>query len=291
MPHDLQTAPQRRGGLGFALVALMIGSSAGHPGLASAKPAAKAGGPAEDLAKEATRRYKEGEFELAAQLFMKAYALDKRPDRVFNAARGYEKAGKAEQAIALFRLYGQITDDEAGRQEAQLRVAALESGLKAKAAPPPSPREAAPLPAPATNTAELPAPAEKTPPTVRAPAPMPPPAAGPQWPAWTAFGVAVLAAGGAGAMYYWVRGDEANLQESLEVRTDAGYVTGIDQEHAVERHALQGTVRTWAAISAGAAMAGIAAGLWLWPRRSAVLAEGQVAVQAGPGAVAIRVRF
>lgn len=301
MPQDLPAAPLRRRRLcAWCLTAAMVWS-AGLPSEAVAKPVAKISGPAEDLAKEATRRYKEGEFELAAQLFMKAYALDKRPDRVFNAARGFEKAGKAEQAIALFRLYIQITDDEAGRQEAQLRVDALEAALRAGPATPPpaisppttpppassaSPEPTDPAGAP-TMTAQSPQRPHRMPPVITAPAHSP---ASP-WPAWTAFGIAAVAAASAGGMYYWVRKDETDLHELLEIRTDAGYVSGIDQEHAVERHLVQGTVRTWAAIGGSIALASVAVGLWLWPRPAAAPQDLGPSVQVGPDGVALSVRF
>ena len=300
MPMDpLPTPLLRRSVSTWCFLALAI-AAVGQPSASWAKPAAKGSSPADDLVKEATRRYKEGEFELAAQLFMKAYALDKRPDRVFNAARGYEKAGKHEQAIALFRLYAQITDDAAGRQEAELRVAGLEAAQKPSPSPPSAQQQAqqagtTPSSAPAT----LPSPATKTaePSGISLPPPVtlhsPPPAhlQASSRPAWAAFGAAALAAVSAGGLYYWVLQDETDLQETLEIRNDAGYVTGVDQEHAVERQAVQGTVRTWAAVGGGLALASVAVGLWLWPKSATTQVSDAPIVQVAPGSFAVMVRF
>jgi tetratricopeptide (TPR) repeat protein len=257
----------------------------------AAKAAAKAG-VGDELAREATRRFKEGEYDMAAQLFMKAYALDKRPDRVFNAARAYEKAAKPQEAIALFRLYRQITDDEAGRQESQLRIEALEAQLRAKSLeagplpaagerPSPPSEPAVGLPA-AASVSQLPPVAPSLPGPVanqRVAAPTPA-----RWPTAAAFGVAGVAALASAGLYVWARNDEADLDQALQQRDANGRVTGISQADAEDLRLRQGSLRTWSAVGAGAAAAALLVGVWWWR-------SGAAEVQVGASGAAVAVRF
>lgn len=87
---------------------------------------------AEATAQQAADHFRAGDFDVAARLFMDAYAKSHRPDAVFNAARAYQNAGKNGDAAGLFRLYISLTDDAAGILEARKHLEALEAG-----APPP----------------------------------------------------------------------------------------------------------------------------------------------------------
>jgi hypothetical protein len=82
---------------------------------------------AEALAQEAKDRFAARDFEVAAKLFMKAYAKSHVPSLVFNAARAYEEAGKTGDAASLFRLYITLTDDADGILEARQHLAKLEA--------------------------------------------------------------------------------------------------------------------------------------------------------------------
>ena len=113
---------------------------------------------AEALVAQAKERYQAGDFEHAAQLYMKAYGEVQRPAPVFNAARAYEQAGLWQEAKPLFELYIQIdrgndADSVAGRADAQAHIAALNARIAAQntkvAAPPPvmvAPPEPQPVP-------------------------------------------------------------------------------------------------------------------------------------------------
>ena len=105
---------------------------------------AYAGGPApseaEVTAQQGAERFRAGDFEAAAKLFMQAYAKSHRPDAVFNAARAYESAGKSGDAAGLFRLYISLTPDADGILEARQHLAKLEGSA------PPAPAKADPAP-------------------------------------------------------------------------------------------------------------------------------------------------
>ncbi len=271
---------------GFALAILAAAPLALPHQAWAAKASAKANA-GDELAREATRRFKEGEHDLAAQLFMKAYALDKRPDRVFNAARAYEKADKPQEAVALFRLYRQITDDEAGRQEAQLRIEALEAQARAKAAAattPPATPVGEPVQAPVAPPAE-PSPSVAAPPvpTVGLTQPAKPPAPS-RLPAALALGGGGLLALASAGLYGWVRQDEAELERALQQRDSAGRVTGISQADAEDLRARHGSLRTWSAVGAGAAAAALLVGAWWWR-------AGTAEVQVSPVGAGLALRF
>jgi tetratricopeptide (TPR) repeat protein len=269
---------------GFALAVIASAPLVVPPHAWAAKASAK-GSAGDELAREATRRFKEGEHDLAAQLFMKAYALDKRPDRVFNAARAYEKADKPQEAVALFRLYRQITDDEAGRQEAQLRIEALEAQARAKAAAattPPAPAEPAEAPVappadPSPSTAAPAGPPVGVSQRAKPPAPS-------RLPAALALGGGGLLALASAGLYGWVRQDEAELERALQQRDTAGRVSGISQADAEDARLRQGSLRTWSAVGAGAAAAALLVGVWWWR-------AGTAEVQVSPEGAGLALRF
>lgn len=111
---------------------------------------------AEVVAAQAKQAFKDRQFEYAARLFMKAYAISKEPALVFNAARAYEEAGKSGDACSLFRLYATISDDPDGIADAWARIKRLE-GKGEPAAP------AAEKPAMAKSSEPKPPVAEKPP--------------------------------------------------------------------------------------------------------------------------------
>lgn len=116
--------------------ALALGSAvAPVSGHAAARTADKAGaGQAEILAAQAKQAFKDKNFDEAARLFMKAYAVTKEPALVFNAARAYEEVGKAGDAASLFRLYASIADDLDGIADARARIKKLEAKGEAPSA-------------------------------------------------------------------------------------------------------------------------------------------------------------
>lgn len=258
------------------------------PALAKPPRPATKESPADELAREATRRFKEGELEIAAQLFMKAYGLDKRPDRVFNAARAYEKAGLAEQAIPLFRLYMQITDDTAGREEARLRIEALQADLRRKERPAePGPKPAEPQAEPTPEPRPEPTPQPQPQPTPTPPEPgVRAPVEPSRWPAYTLLGGGTVAGLAGLGLFLAVLSDEEALREELTETDAKGHVDGVTERQAAERRADHGTQRTMAAVLGGVGLAALGAGAWLM-----LAPKSRVAVvPAGQGVVA-RVEF
>lgn len=119
-------------------VVLVLGWATGTGVLAAtlASPLAHAAQPAEDakaIAELAKRRYQEGQFDIAARLYLKAFELAKRPPLLFNAGRAREAAGQKAEAIELYRQYIAIEKDVAGREEARARIEALGGNADAPA--------------------------------------------------------------------------------------------------------------------------------------------------------------
>lgn len=80
---------------------------------------------AESLAKVAARHFRAGNFEVAATVFLDAYAASQKPAVLFNAARAYEESGQTENALRLFRLYLTVERDEQGLADARARIERL----------------------------------------------------------------------------------------------------------------------------------------------------------------------
>ena len=275
------------------LVALLLATGLGPVQTATAAaPAAEAAAQAEELAQQATRRFKEGDFEVASALFMKAYALDKRPDRVFNAARALEQAGKAAQAIGLFTLYIEITDSVSGKAEAKVRLERLQreaaAGPKPESKPEPKPEpEPAPKPKPEPEPAPKPKPEPEPgpePQQVPGPGPKPEPVATPKpsvilpanapktdYVPWivTGAGGALAVAG----LAVWLGGQSQAdaVSTDLAKKDAAGSVTGISQRKAAAAIDSADTTMTAGTVLGGVGLTVAAAGaLWaLWPGQSA----------------------
>ena len=77
---------------------------------------------------EAKAYFKQGLFLEAAEKFMEAFAISRKADTMYNAARAYEQAGSKRQALALFRQYLDLPDSsEDGKADARARIAKLEA--------------------------------------------------------------------------------------------------------------------------------------------------------------------
>jgi len=154
-----------------------------RPALTSAQPASSADlERAEAKAIEAKAFFRSGLYAEAAAGFMQAFAISRRPDMMFNAARAYEEAAMPAQAIALFEQYQTLPDAPAdGKREATQRIGKQSTQMEAQrakakegqAAPTNEPN---PAPVPAAVQAPVPAAA---PAPVPAAAPAPVPAAAP----------------------------------------------------------------------------------------------------------------
>lgn len=134
--HPLRRAPPRRLAAWLAAWALAgVGAPIIAPTRAVAAPVSrKAIADAEALSKQAVERFKAKDFDAAAELFMRAYELARKPASVFNAARAKEDAGKLAEAKALYELYGRISDSPDGVVDARKRIEAIDAELAARKA-------------------------------------------------------------------------------------------------------------------------------------------------------------
>ncbi|MBI5611299.1 MAG: tetratricopeptide repeat-containing protein [Deltaproteobacteria bacterium] len=235
------------------------------PDLAAAQAVAPADAPeADTLAREATRRFKEGDYEVAARLFERCYALDHRADRLFNAARAWEKAGRDREAVALFERYLAVSQDPVGREEARVRLARARERAAAVAEPPPV---AAAPPTAATPTVS---PGIDEPPKQSAKQPVQPVATSAvaelpsRWPAGavSAAGLILLAAGGYG--WFDANAQDETLSGQLARRNTAGSIVGITEVAATAKDQEISQARTWSAVAGGVGIAAVGLGLWWW---------------------------
>lgn len=262
-----------------ARLATLVLLSALTPTVAlAAKPGKVAEPPADAVAREATRRFKEGDFAIAGDLFLRAWELAHRPTFLFNCARAYEKAGDKKAAIQRFREYLHVSDDVAGREEAQLRAARLEKELgpaqpmparpSVPAQPPVPAQTPVPVPVspPARALVETPAPVAAPPKAVvsaSVPAPnarrtpVVPPAApdndgqSTRPAGWALVAVGVVL-GATGAGLWWRAGVlEDDLRRRLNDRYPDGRVRGVTQNDAVALNNTIGTEKTLG-VAAGA---------------------------------------
>lgn len=207
---------------------------------------------AEAIATEAKMLFQQKLFETAAERFMEAYTLVRRPTLIYNAARAYEQAGKSQKALAMFRAYRDLAEVQAdGKADADLHIHRLEADLKAQEAAAKS-QEAEEQRA---RHARLPEPAEVEPPVetppahAEVPAPaVPPKPAIPLWPAGTAVGLAVVS----GALFVLAKDQESQARdiESAGFRTPAHKADYLD--HASNAKGLQAGAIVGAALTAGA---------------------------------------
>ncbi len=180
-PHrPLLHPPKIRSCISFAILATFIApvciALSSRPLQAAETVSAGDRERAEAKAIEAKAFFRAGLFQNAAEGFMQAYAISKKPEMMFNAARAYEQGGLSPQAIALFDQYvGLAGVSDAGRKDAQERIARMRD----KAAP--APQVAAPTPQPPILPTEPPTPTVQTPPAQSAPPsqPVEPPAPAP----------------------------------------------------------------------------------------------------------------
>ena len=94
---------------------------------------------AETLALQAKFKFKAGEFAAAAELYITAFTLGRKPALLFNAARAYEEAQRYREAKAAFEQFLSLAGSgESGRDDAKARIEALEAKIAAEAATPPA---------------------------------------------------------------------------------------------------------------------------------------------------------
>jgi len=211
---------------------------------------------AEAVAATAAKRFKERQFVVAGELFLRAYDLRPRPAVLFNAARSYEEAGETARAIELFEAYIEVAEDVGGRTDAQVRIdllgrAAAHQGAVSSPATgvEPTRPHLQDLQAVAPSAVVAPAPARSS----RAP------------------GVATLAAGvavaGTGLAFYLMgSAGGSSLQADLAKRDAAGHIVGVRQVDVADRNASIARDKTIAAVLGPVGVAAAAVGVYLLVR-------------------------
>lgn len=209
---------------------------------------------AEGKALEAKAYFKQGLYREAAETFMEAFAISKRPDMVFNAARAYEEAKQYARAVALFEQYVALPDAPAdGKADARERVARLRPLLEAQR---PEPAEPAPSPTPSPSPVGPSGPVgtrQTAPPPSRA-----------DVVGWTAFGVG--AAGVATGAAFWAIGyTKAKSANDMAIANQ----DDVDAYNRQFDKAESWRTGAWVSAGAGAVLAGWGAyRLWISPRRA-----------------------
>ena len=144
---------------GVAAAVCLAPASIALPPLAHAAKPPTATAEAESIAETAARRYKLGEYELAAQLYDRAWELAKRPALLFNAGRAWERAGKLRAALQRYQACAAVETEAGAREEARLRAARLNEQLANDER-----KSDSGLPAPVPSAAALPPPLAPKPP-------------------------------------------------------------------------------------------------------------------------------
>lgn len=275
---------------------------------AAAKAKVESLSEAESVAETAARRFKEGDFELAAKLFDRAYELAKKPTLLFNAGRAYEQAGQREAAVARYEAYVQVETDPGGREEAKLRAARLREQLArdGKAAQPVAAKQESPKsvevkaepakPEPSALEPAKPAPAQPAPaqPELAKKQDVVPPAhsavqtsrVGP----WVAVaGTAALTLAGAVTWGLAVRADHT-LQSAVDSRTATGITTGITQVNAFADHDSIGKRKVTGTTLMAVGGAGLAGSL-VWLLLGGSTTQAAWIAAPGPDGVTLAGRF
>ncbi len=217
---------------------------------------------AEAYAERAVERFKAKDFEVAAKLFMQAYARSHSPALVFNAARAYEEAGKSGDASSLFKLYITISDDADGIVNARERIKRLEGKPESK--PPPGSEVPQPQVGPAKPSTA------KQPVTIEANA-LPDKPAPDKTLAWTATGLAGATVAG-GIALLAVGASNSAAANDLRVHDEAG----VRDYAARYDHAQLQWNAGIGVLAAGVALGGWAA--WLHLRAPAGATKATVAL-------------
>ena len=254
--------------LAVALGLAPVGRSAeAAPGKTTATAAEKDGAA---IAETAAKRFKEGDFDLAARLFLRAVELTLRPAQLFNAGRALEQAGRAQEAMAAFDRYIAVETDAAGREEARARV----QRLRETATPPPPGATTGPVATePRPVAAETPKTLEPHPLNVRATEPSPRPLYRPvpkpstssnsamRTAGWAVMGTGAAAALAGTAVWALATRDDSTLQRQVNQVDTSGRVTGISQVTAFSHADAIASQKTIGVVVLGAGVACVAVGL------------------------------
>jgi len=226
---------------------------------------------AEALATRATAYFKSGLHRQAADLYMRAFALSRRPLMVYNAARSLEEASDLAESRALFEHYRGLKGVSASeRAEADLRIAGLTDRLRTAGPHPSAP--------PARGTRDDPSSQQQgTPPTMvsgvrdeREAG-----ATDPGFPVWQSVGAGVSLAAAGGC---WLVARQ-QVQEALAIDVR-------DQEDKAAYLERADKAQAWRGVGVGFAVLGGGLGVWALVRAVRRPATNTVLVPL-PGGVAL----
>lgn len=132
------------------LLAVMLATS-----VAAADPTAEDKASALELARAGDEAYKAGDFERAADLVKRAYALYPEPLLLYNIALALDGLGKTKDALDYYEQYLATDPNVKDRGAIERRVATMRAQLAAQAEankpPPPPPPRVEPAPEPASK--------------------------------------------------------------------------------------------------------------------------------------------
>ncbi len=204
------------------------------------------------VSKQALDYYYKGRYDIATELYQRAFKLDPaRPEYLYGAARSEHKAGRLANAIALYeRLLSKVPATAQHAVKSRHHLASARAALKRSPAPP-----------------------SKAGPTggrgaVGAPAPSTGPMRIGRIAGWTALGLGGL--GAVGAIAYFASGSAANatLDADLAGHSANDPVTSLTWNQArARREDANSAIRTsW--LLAGLGAAGVGVGTWLLLRNA-----------------------
>ena len=239
---------------------------------------------AEAIATEAKLLFQQKAYAQAAERFMEAYTIVRRPALIFNAARAYEEGGQLRKAAALFRAYRDHADTPAdGKADADARIVRLEAEMKARE-PKPEPAKLpdAPkaLPEAVTPTVVVPKLEPKLPkPIVIVPVPRP----APVWPlAPTVTAGALLLASG---IMQGVALSEAGSARDMEANLNTPAQRDEYLGHASKAKTYQGMAIAGAVLTAGS-LGWLVWDLWSQGRKTRA-AAWRIQPSVAPGAAGL----
>lgn len=206
----------------------------------------------------------ESDYDNALRAFEKAYELSRRPEVLLNIATVHERTGAFASAIAALEKYLQAKPSGEHSETVSARVGNLKRRLAEKAKEEPAPKVVPPPPPPVAESKPQPAPA---------PAPrddMPPN----RVPAYVAFGIGAVAAGGAVLTGVLAKGEHDDAKDNCSPSCSDDDLSGG------RALALTSTILTGVAIVG----AGVGAVLWFGTDDSP-----QQAMRPRPGRFGLRV--
>ncbi|MEZ4223502.1 MAG: tetratricopeptide repeat protein [Polyangiaceae bacterium] len=246
----------------------LIGALLVHTSVLSAAPSKADRKKAQDIAGEATREFKAGNFTRAAELVREAYDLDPAPTLLYNLARALEAADDEEGALAAYERYLREDPKSENRGAVEQRIDTLKANLEEK-------RSAASRPAPSP----APAPSKAATTTPRSDARADEGGgAGP-------FPFVLMGAGVAGLATGTVLGVMAN---SAKQRAEDPATSGVDTLDERDRAKTLGVYSTVGFAAGGVLLAG---GLTWWALTPRKQESASVRLQLAPGEVSVAGSF